>query len=189
MVKYGVPNPIACWAVAAGIQSRSLAMKLAASYLLESEKVEYRTFLEWLGAADPEALRLGLKLDGRQLENVSSVLSRSGVNDFLDKYTGVEDLLPYDTYVAGIGYEDTATIALLAKEGQSLELVREYDNSADRNAIRVTLDGQTLGYVERKLAQLAALDMDCGLELEAKVVTIERNHVPRVLIRIDRKAQ
>ena len=65
-----------------------------------------------------------------------------------------------------------------------MDLVREYDNPVDRNAIGVYLSGRQLEYLERPLAQLAALDVDSGVRLIATISKIEHGEVPEVWISI-----
>lgn len=75
-------------------------------------------------------------------------------------------------------------VASRARIGQSVALVRAYDNPADCNAVKVQLNGQTVGYLERQLAQLVAPDIDCGLALKGEIVEIEKARIPQLKIRI-----
>lgn len=53
--------------------------------------------------------------------------------------------------------------------------------------MKAQLNGQTLGYVERQLAQLMAPDIDCGLRLKGTIIDIVKARVPRIEIRISKK--
>jgi hypothetical protein len=71
--------------------------------------------------------------------------------------------------------------------GQRVDLVRDYGNPVDHNAIKVQLNGQTLSFLERDIAQLVAPDVDCGLALDGRIIQIERARVPRVEIQLTAK--
>lgn len=115
---------------------------------------------------------------------MSVAISKAGTNELLEEYCSLTEILPYRTEVKGISYEKRSNVALAAKLGQRLDLVRDYDNPFDRNAIAVVANGQIMGYLNRHLAQLAAVDIDCGLELKAEIVQIDGVGVPEVSIEL-----
>jgi len=187
MIKYGVPDPVACWAISAGVPSRLTAIRIAERFLSESDKKDYSEFLKWMGKMDSNVLHHELGLSGVILEDVSRVLSTSGENELLGKYSSIEELLPFTTRVKGIAYrEESRLMAARMEEGMQVELVREYESTFDRNAVQVMAQGQVLGYIDRRYAQLMAPDIDCGLELDARIARITRSAVPKILIKIDK---
>jgi hypothetical protein len=64
------------------------------------------------------------------------------------------------------------------KVGDRLELIREKDNSHDRNAIRVEWQGHKLGYVPRHENRVIAGALDAGEPLSARVSSISDNENP-----------
>jgi len=186
MVKFGVPTPEASWALSAGIPFRETAMEIAAKYLQENRLPSRDDFIQWLGKLNSEELHYEFGLEGSTLEDVNKVLSRSGPNQLLKEHTSIEEILPYETYVVGIAYENRFMIASTARVEQTVDLARDYDNPVDRNAVKVKLNGQTLGYIERQLAQLMAPDIDCGLRIKGIISSITKARVPRIRIRIFR---
>jgi superfamily II DNA/RNA helicase len=187
MVKFGVPTPEASWALSAGIPFRETAMEIAAKYLRENRSPNREDFMQWLGKLNSEELHYEFGLEGPMLEDVNKVLSRSGPNQLLKEHASIEDILPYDTYIVGIAYENRFVIASTARVGQSVDLSRDYDNPVDRNAVKAQLSGQTLGYIDRQLAQLMAPDIDCGLRLKGTIIDIVKARIPRIKIRISKK--
>ena len=184
MIKYGVPTPEASWAMAAGIPTREVAIKIGARYSAERSPRDYSDFREWLGRLDSETLRRDFEIRSPVLEDVTKTLKRTGVNPYLKKFQTVVQMLPHKTQVVGIRFDNRSDVARGARAGQLVELVREYDNLVDRNAIGVYLNGRQMGYLERPLAQLAAPDIDSGLPLMATILKVEDGNVPDVLLEI-----
>ncbi len=184
MVKYGVPTPEASWAMAAGMPTREIAMKIASRYSSERSSRDYSDFREWLGRLDSETLRRDFELRSPVLEEVTKSLKRTGLNPLLKKFQTIMEILPHETRVVGIRFDKRSDVAQAARTEQIVDLAREYDNPVDRNAIGVYLGGRQIGYLERPLAQLAAPDMDAGVQLTAAISRIEPGAVPEVWISI-----
>jgi len=184
MVKFGVPVPAAAWAISAGIPFRRNAIEVASKYLEQATSPSFEDFSEWLSKLHSEELHYEFGLEGSVLEDVSRSLSQSSSNALLKAFSSSEEILPTETYVRGIAYENRVIVASSARVGQSVDLVRDYDNPVDHNAVSVLLNGQTLGFLERDLAQLVAPDMDCGLSIGGTIVYIDRAKVPQIKIRI-----
>ncbi|SRR6266566_1392363 len=185
MIKIGVSAPPATWAFSAGIPFRSAAQKAGAKYLGQSPQPNYKDFSRWIKTINPEDLQYQFGLKGPVLREVSKALSRFGTNELLKNYTSLDDFLPRETWVRGIEHEEERIIhALGAQKGDPIELVRDYDNSADRNAIQLHLKGHQLGFVERELAQVLAVEIDAGLALSGMVTEIEEHAVRQIRVRI-----
>ena len=56
-----------------------------------------------------------------------------------------------------------------AKVNETVNLVRDYQNKFDHNAIKVWLGNEELGFIPRDLAQLLAPEMDCGLTMKGTI--------------------
>lgn len=184
IVKFGLPDPSACWAMAAGVPFRKIAILLAASYRNESEIQSYEDFLRWLNTLSNERLSNDFRLTSPMLEDVSRAIFISSVNPLLRQFTNLEEFLPYEVEVQGIKYENRLVVALRAQPGQRVELIRDYDNLVDRNAIAVYLSNEQMGYVPYEVAQILAPEMDTGNHFEATVIGVERERVPKVSVRI-----
>jgi helicase len=187
MIKYGVPNPASCWALAWGISSRDLAIRVAARFSAQVGQGSFPEFAEWLGKQDSETLKHEFGLESSTAEDVTRALAKSGTNPVLRHYADTEQILPCAVRVRGTKYENKRLVAQGSKVGDVVTLVRDYGNHIDRNAVDVHLDGQSLGYIPRQIAQLMAPDIDCGLELEARVAEVRHGEVPRVWVEISKK--
>jgi replicative superfamily II helicase len=190
MVKFGVPLPVSAWAISTGIPFRKIAIDMAIAYSQDIGDVgitpSMSGFRDWLAKLDQEDLHLRFGLDAAALEDFDRMFSRASVNALLKKFSSSEEILPFDTYVRGIAYEENRIIAASgAKVGQEVELSRDYDNTLDHNAIRVKLNGQTMGNLERDIAQCIAPDLDCGVIFKAKVASVKISKVPKIQIRIE----
>ena len=81
------------------------------------------------------------------------------------------EILLFDSYVAGTSYIEDETILEEIKEGDKLTLKREPDNRFDDNAILVFDEkSRKLGYIPEKDNIVFARLMDAGKYLTAKVV-------------------
>src|SRR2546425_919315 len=57
MIKYGVPDPIAAWAMSAGIPTRKAASLLAGAFGRGSDSLTHENFVAWLANLSDDALR------------------------------------------------------------------------------------------------------------------------------------
>lgn len=185
MIKYGVPSPSASWAVSAGIPFRDVGIRMGQAYASKTSKHSYDDFLQYIGNLHSEELHYEYNITSPFLEEVTKALSKSSTNPYLRNYK--KDLLTIETWVAGIRF-GRVPIATIAKVGNQVELVREYDNEVDRNAIIVLLNGQQLGYLERSLAQRLAPDMDVGIQISGKIKEIEKGNIPQIRLSINAEA-
>jgi helicase len=184
MVKFGVPLPEAAWAMSAGIPFRRLAISLAARFRAEHAGMDNNEFREWLASVEESDLRQEYRLEGDVLQDVALVLSRSAPSPLLRNLQSLESQLPIETSVAGVAYEGRWQTAALAQVGMSINLSRDYDNTIDRNAIEVLLEGQILGFVPRSVAAFLAPEMDAGVFLTAEITNISDGPRRAVDIRI-----
>lgn len=189
MVKLGVSRPSATWAFAAGIRFRSTAQKAAAKYLGETSTPSYRDFSTWIKGINSENLHNDFGLEGPILEEVNKAISRFSTNDLLRQSSRISELLPRESWVKGIEYENRQFVALSAKVGDRAKLIRDYDNTADRNAIEILVNDRRLGYLDRGLSQILAVEMDSGTEFESSIIEIEKHEVPQIKILVSTKLQ
>lgn len=184
MVKYGLPDPIACWAMSAGIPIRRTAIEMASVFRQETNNRQYRGFLTWLSTLNTERLHQEFRLQGPLLDDVSRVINTYSINPLLRTLADFNAFLPQEVEVRGIAYEGRDIVALRAELGQRVEVVRDYENSIDRNAILVLLGKQELGYVPREIAQVLAPEIDTGAILDGTIIQIEKGRLPKIVIRI-----
>ena len=82
------------------------------------------------------------------------------------------------SHVAGFQHYEGNRVFRQLKVGDTLRLVREVQNSADPNAIRVEWSGRVLGYVPESVGVDLARQMDFGNRLRARVVRLSRHRDP-----------
>lgn len=189
MIRYGVRNPNASWAMTLGCPSRELSGLLAAAFASEADRsgATYTAFVTWFaslteedfvyrfGASPHEAEVLTRRSASMVPGNRSIAASlRAGVSVSRTAVSG----LHYDNRVAALGG---------VAHGSAVRLVRDYGNQYDPNAIEVRGSGGLLGYVPRTEARLIAPLMDVGAEMAGTVVAIDRSQsAPRLEIEIAR---
>ena len=186
MVKFGVPSPIASWAITAGITLRKNAIDIAIKYLEYTNNPNYQEFNEWFRNLENEDFLYEFGFEGILLEDANRAITQSSANSLLKKYASIEQALPFMTNVKGIQYEKRLVIASIVKEHESVELVRDYDNIYDHNAILVQLKGQTLGFLQRDVAQLIAPEIDCDLKLTATISSVTLGKNPQIILKLDK---
>lgn len=95
-------------------------------------------------------------------------------------------ILVQSSPLAGFQYHAGATLWTQLAEGDALILVREPENSHDKNAIRVEWRGQMLGYLPRKENRAVAAAMDGGEAVVARIARLREHRNPwqRVLIEV-----
>ena len=149
------------------------------------ESGSYADFLEWIASLTSEDLIHRFGLRGAVLEETLRALQRNATNPFLsDLSRSSSD--PIEFNVRGIAYENRAQVAATAHVGLEVELVRDYDNLADRNATAVYLGRRQLGYVPRDLAQLLAPDIDTGARFRGEITANDRQGIPQVMVTLSR---
>lgn len=190
MVKYGVPDPVACWAMSIGIPFRRVAMRLAVAYraaTADTRHIGYEGFMEWVAGITSEDLYREYGLRAPLLEDVARAIYTYAANPTLHRFEDLNSFLPTNVPVRGVRYENRATVAMTAQIGQTLLLKRDYDNLVDRNAIGVFVGGEQIGFVPREVAQILAPEMDVGTRLLATVTGVERVPSPQVIVRLERQ--
>src|SRR5207247_583113 len=92
---------------------------------------------------------------------------------------------PYITWIVAIryGFKDNARQVTL---GDSLLIYREYNNVADRNAIRVFLGHKPIGYLNRHIAKILAPELDIGKKFLAKAIQVIGKDIPQIKVEVIR---
>jgi len=185
MVKYGVPTHEACWCMMIGIPFRQLAIKMSSKYISPSKPSEYKDFIKWISNLHSESLQKDFELKSPFLEDVSKALYRSSVNPLLKENKELNNVLEEPTWISGIRFENRRVAAYRTNKGDVLELMRDYDNAYDRNAIKVfTSNKMELGYLNRNVAQFLAPYIDCGMKINAEIKKIVQDDVPNIKIQL-----
>jgi len=190
MVKYGVPSPIAAWALMSGIHYRQLAIRIAEKYSKEKGEENFRSFQDWKRKLNLMNFAEEMDLDSDIIDDIIPAFMIAPITGFVRDHASVEEILPHRTQIKAIYYVDPdGTTARHAAAGMSVELKREYANQFDRNAVKVFLNGKPLGYLEKELSQLAAPDMDSGLSLSAEIVDTIPTDPPIIHILISKTSE
>jgi Helicase conserved C-terminal domain/HIRAN domain len=180
MIKFGVPDTPACWAMSAGIPFRRTAIQMSLLFQRESSEQNHAGFLRWLSTLTPERLHHDLHLAGPVLEDVSWIVLHTSGNPLLRRFERIERFLPREVEIQGIKYEQRAQVAALVRPGAELQLKRDYENGIDRNAILVRFHSQDVGYIPRDVAQVIAPEMDTGLKVTAVATKVIFRRIPQV---------
>ena len=185
MIRFGVPMPESAWCMSAGIPSRRAAIAMAIDYRKEGGEPNYIAFREWLASIENSDLQTQYSMRGSILASAMRAISR--FNSFVVPRLegGIEAELPIEAEVAGTQHEDRWMVARRIMPGDTLRLQREVDNAYDRNAVLVLREDAELGYLPKSTALQLAPDLDAGLQVEAKVVSVQEQ---RVLVRIEQIA-
>ena len=102
-------------------------------------------------------------------ENMLSLMVEKPLGELIKPLSN--EILLFDSYVAGTSYIEDESILEEIKEGDKLTLKREPDNRFDDHAILVFDEkGRKLGYIPEKDNIVFARLMDAGKYLTAKVV-------------------
>lgn len=102
----------------------------------------------------------------------------------LSTLAGDVRILVQSSPLAGFRYYAGEVLWGELHEGDALSLVREPDNTHDKNAVRVEWQGQKLGYLPRAQNQAVAAAMDAGERVDARIAKLrnERNPWHRLLV-------
>ncbi|MEF9908573.1 HIRAN domain-containing protein [Streptomyces sp. P9-A2] len=154
MLKYGVDTAPACYAASLGIHQRSEAIDLAARCPVPEPS--FSDFTGWLGnlttdeitaITTPSTASLLIRSAERRSPRTVQKTILSGRGTFTTPLRGVRHTYS-DGYLAGL------------PAGTVLDLVRDYDNPTDPNAIRVEHNGLPLGWIAKGTARPLALALD-----------------------------
>ena len=184
MIKYGVPDPLAAWGMSAGIPTRKTAIRLAGAFGRESDALTHENFVTWLANLSDDALRHDYGITGFVLEDLRYKLGRMSINPLLRPIVPLKQMLPLQTQVAGVYYENRLFAALRVKAGDALDLRRDYDNPVDPDAIAVYHRAGQLGFLPKNLAQRLAPELDSGEEITAMVVGVVQGDVPEITLEL-----
>ena len=163
MVRHGVPNPRAAWAVRLGVPDRGAAMKMAADCPAAESLGDLAQWLAGVGIDDLDR-RYGLGPDSAA---VAQAVRRARPNPLVRKGCTVDDVLAMGADVKCVTYGEGPAVAARAPAGHPLKLERAY-SEPDRNAIAVYAEGSLVGHVEHDVAQYLAPLIDCGASFSAR---------------------
>ena len=150
MIKHGVPLPEASWAIQIGIPSRDMAINLAQEYRSDGGKLDFSNFINWVSKIDTEKMYKEYGLDDSLLDSITRSISQTRNNPYLREQQSLEDVVAKPTWITGIGFKDRRTTALSINKGEKIKILRDYQNSYDRNAVKVVHEGRMLGFLNRE---------------------------------------
>ncbi len=89
-----------------------------------------------------------------------------------DYYRDIGEKEEFFTKLVGVTFENRQQLLREIPDGDSLEIIREYDNIHDKYAIKVCWQKQHIGYLNVKLARRLAPLMDKGVKYEAYLTLV-----------------
>jgi len=184
MIKYGVPDPVAAWAMSAGITTRKTAILLAGAFERASNSLTHEDFVTWLANLSDDALRHDHGVTGFVLEDLRYKLGRMAINPLLRPIEPLRKMLPLQTRVVGVYYENRRITARRVRTGDPLDLRRDYDNPVDLNAIAVYHRAGQVGFLPKDLAQRLAPELDAGEVITARAVSVTQAEVPEITLEL-----
>jgi hypothetical protein len=184
MIKYGVPDPVAAWAMSAGITTRKTAILLAGAFERASNSLTHEDFVTWLANLSDDALRHDHGVTGFVLEDLRYQLGRMAINPLLRPIEPLRKMLPLQTRVVGVYYENRRITARRVRAGDALNLRRDNDNPVDLNAIAVYHRAGQVGFLPKDLAQRLAPELDAGEVITARAVSVTQAEVPEITLEL-----
>jgi HIRAN domain len=106
------------------------------------------------------------------------------INPLLRPIKPLKQVLPLQTRVVGVYYEDRHLAARRVKTGDALELRRDYDNPVDPNAIAVYHRAGQVGFLPKDLAQRFAPEFDSGEVITARAIGVAHTDVPEIILEL-----
>ena len=187
MVKHGLPDPVASWAMSAGIPTRDVALRLAEAFD-EQEQAEgvslHDSFVAWLSSLSDDSLRHDYGVTGYMLNDLRYKLGRMAINLLLKPIKPLHEVLPLQEKVVGISYENRCFSARRVRSGDTLELRRDYENPVDPNAVAVHHRSGQVGFLPRGLAQRLAPEIDSGKTIVATAVKTVQKKNPAITVEL-----
>ncbi len=185
MVKYGLPDPVASWAMSAGIATRNVARGLAEAFEQRFSQIySHEDFAAWLSDLSDDSLRHDYGVTGYVLDDLRYKLGRTIVNPLLKPIRPLHVILPIQRDVVGVSYENRRIAAQRVKPGDRLELQRDYESPVDPNAVAVVHEFGQIGFLPRDLAQRLAPEIDAGNRFLAEALNTTEGVVPVVSARL-----
>lgn len=185
MIKHGLPDPVASWAMSAGITSRDVACRLAAGFGEQaSDTSSHEDFVTWLSSLSDDSLRQEYGVTGYVLDDLTYKLGRMAINPLLNPIKPLHEVLPIQEKVVGISYENRWITARRVRSGDKLELRRDYENPVDPNAVAVHHRSGQVGFLPRGLAQRLAPEIDSGSNIVATAVKTVRKKKPAITVEL-----
>jgi hypothetical protein len=172
LVRYGVPNAPAAWAMAFGIPSRRLATRVSERYLAEVALPSSTGLRRWLNRLDPDELPALFGLPEEVTFEMTTAVMRAGGNEVLTAFYR-DGTLPerIDVHISRQGRYGSTIGTLQSRE--VLLLARDYE-SYNRNSVVAVRDHEIIFKLPRDIATAISLDMDAGVDYEAEVLDVTR---------------
>ena len=187
MVKHGLPDPVASWAMSAGITSRDVACRLAEGFEEQASNIySHEDFVTWLSSLSDDSLRHEHGVTGYVLDDLRYKLGRMAINPLLNPIRPLHEVLPLQQEVVGASYGKRRIAALRVRSGDKLELRRDYDNPVDSNAVTVRHKAGQVGFLSRGLAQRLAPEIDSGSNIVATATAVKtaRKDKPTITVEL-----
>ena len=177
MVRHGMPAPEHSWAMRLGVPTKSAAMRVC-DRLDPSTPRELARMISEMGVEDLTEHGIGADTAA----DIAQAARRLHPNPLLRGGRSLEDVAGEPVRIVGIGRLQWYATRLAAGDG--VEIRRDYDDLADRNAMEALAGGRRVGYLERDVAQYLAPLVDAGMSVSARVASVEGGGggAPRVAV-------
>ncbi|MFJ8785820.1 DEAD/DEAH box helicase [Streptomyces sp. NPDC102476] len=154
MLKYGVDTAPACYAASLGIHQRSAATDLAARCPVPEPS--FSDFTGWLADLTTD------EITAITTPNIAALLIRSTErrSPRSVQKTILSGRGTFTTPLRGVRHANNVWLLARLPAGTRLDLVRDPNNPADPNAIRVEHHGLPLGWIAKSTARPLALALD-----------------------------
>ena len=185
MVKYGVPTYQASWCMLIGIPFKRIAIGLSSEYISLNRPSRYSEFLNWMTEIDSKKLQADFGVENLYLEDISKKLFRVNVNPFLRNRSELNSIFQTLVWINWSKNEDGIDATYEIKVDDILELVRDYGNSFDRNAIKIfTVKKKELGFLDKNIAQFLAPYIDGGMKIQAEIRNIDPSNILNIQVQL-----
>jgi hypothetical protein len=162
--------------MAAGVANRQIAVLLANLYTRSTDARDPASFRRWVGDLEPEELVEEYGVPEAALAEVSRAILRSAHSSALARLDEGRPLLPLVTEVRV--FRRSAGILGRLRPDDILDVRRDY-YSAYRNDTLVETEGQQLGYLRRSDAQALAPELDAGMRVHARLLSLGEPNASR----------
>ena len=170
MMKHGVSDVLACWAMNLGDVSRDIAMQIPKHFEL-SGKPSFGAFVAWIANLPTEFVEYGFSGSGFEKQRfMKAIVELVPDNGLVDSIR--QNITVLKSPVQGIPYAEREIPASQVQPGDNLTLEAEPGNPHDPYAVRVLFRGMHIGYVQRDSAKIISREMMSGRLVKAQAETV-----------------
>lgn len=167
MIRHGVPAPEHVWAMRLGIATKAAAMRVC-ERLRPSTQGEMARLISGMRIEDLVECGMGADMAA----DAAGAARRLHPNPLLREGRSLGDVVGAPVRIMATDGARWHAARLAAGDG--VEIRRDYDDLADRNAMAAYVAGRHIGRVERRVAEYLAPLVDAGMSVSARVACAEK---------------